>query len=404
MVPSGWEKCTLENHINIKHGFAFKSKYFKSEGHYVLMTPGSFFETGGFKNQGIKTKYYVGEFPSSYLLKKDDLLLAMTEQATGLLGSAALTPENNKFLHNQRLGLVKPITPIRVSISFLYWLYNSPYIRKQISEQSTGTKVKHTSPDKLRGVTTLLPPLPEQRKIAQILSTWDKAISTTESLIANSQQQKKALMQQLLTGKKRFAEFEGKWERHSLSSLAFIDRNSLGKNTASTFQFRYISLSDVHTGTISDNLEKHHFETSPSRARRKVSNGDILLATVRPNLQGFAKIGSNHNDCIASTGFSVLTSKKNVCGNYLYHYLFGAHIKGQIEALVVGSNYPAINSSDVSGLKVYCPLHDEQKKIASVLTAADQEIDTLQQKLSHLKQEKKALMQQLLTGKRRVMV
>jgi len=251
MVPSGWEKCTLENHINIKHGFAFKSEYFKSEGHYVLMTPGSFFETGGFKDQGIKTKYYIGEFPSNYLLKKGDLLLAMTEQATGLLGSAALTPENDKFLHNQRLGLVRPITPTRVSISFLYWLYNSPYIRKQISEQSTGTKVKHTSPDKLRGVTTLLPPLPEQRKIAQILSTWEKAISTTEYLIANSQQQKKSLMQQLLTGKKRFAGFVKEWEEVKLGDISHITTGSSNRQDSSlTGEFTFFDRSeDIRTSS-----------------------------------------------------------------------------------------------------------------------------------------------------------
>ncbi|WP_133163964.1 restriction endonuclease subunit S, partial [Vibrio lentus] len=80
------------------------------------------------------------------------------------------------------------------------------------------------------------------------------------------------------------------------------------------------------------------------------------------------------------------------------------HITGQIDSLVVGSNYPAINSSDVSGLKVYCPTFEEQQRIASVLTVADREIEVLEVKLAHFKQEKKALMQQLLTGKRRVKV
>ena len=98
----------------------------------------------------------------------------------------------------------------------------------------------------------------------------------------------------------------------------------------------------------------------------------------------------------------MLTAKKGVCSDYVYQYLFSAHITGQINALVVGTNYPAINSSDVSGLNIYCPKYDEQQKIATVLSVADQEINALQQKLSHLNQEKKALMQQLLTGKRRV--
>lgn len=253
-------------------------------------------------------------------------------------------------------------------------------------------------------------PLSEQRKIAKILSTWDKAIATTEKLIDTSKQQKKALMQQLLTGKKRLVNpetgkaFEGEWERHAMSDLAFIDRKSLGKKTPDDFKFQYISLSDVAVGSISKELEVHKFASAPSRARRVIQEGDILLSTVRPNLKGFAKVSGNHADCIASTGFSVLTPKKRVSGDYIYQYIFSSHVTGQIDSLVVGSNYPAINSSDVAGLKVYCPTYEEQQKIASVLTTADKEIEVLEAKLDHLKDEKKALMQQLLTGKRRVKV
>ncbi|HCH3679885.1 TPA: restriction endonuclease subunit S [Vibrio parahaemolyticus] len=255
-----------------------------------------------------------------------------------------------------------------------------------------------------------MPPLSEQRKIAQILSTWDRGIATTEKLIDASKQQKKALMQQLLTGKKRLIDpetgkaFEGEWERHSLSDLVYVDRKSLGKKTPDNFKFKYISLSNVDFGVISKELEVHEFSAAPSRARRVLQDGDILMSTVRPNLKGFAKVTSCYADCIASTGFAVLTPKKKVSGDYIYQYIFSAHVTGQIDSLVVGSNYPAINSSDVSGLKVYCPAFEEQQKIASVLTAADKEIELLEAKLAHLKQEKKALMQQLLTGKRRVKV
>ena len=209
MVPSGWEKSDLKEYISIKHGFAFKSSFFSEQGSFILLTPGSFNETGGFRDQGKKTKFYTGNIPECFLLSKGDLLLAMTEQAEGLLGSALFVPENNKYLHNQRLGLVQIKDPEKVCSDFLYLFFNLPYSRKQITEQSTGTKVKHTSPDRLCSVIGLIPPLPEQKKIAEILSTWDKAITTTDQLLANSQQQKKALMQQLLTGKKRLRDHTG---------------------------------------------------------------------------------------------------------------------------------------------------------------------------------------------------
>ncbi|WP_220778137.1 restriction endonuclease subunit S, partial [Shewanella hafniensis] len=105
--PKGWIKRELSEMLSVKHGFAFKSEFFTTEGEYVLLTPGNFKEEGGYWDRADKQKYYVGEIPKDYILEKNDLLLAMTEQAAGLLGSSILVPESNKYLHNQRLGLVK---------------------------------------------------------------------------------------------------------------------------------------------------------------------------------------------------------------------------------------------------------------------------------------------------------
>ena len=209
-------------------------------------------------------------------------------------------------------------------------------------------------------------------------------------------------MQQLLTGKKRLKGFSGEFKRFHFSQLLEVDKQKLGSKTKSDFTFDYISLSDVSPGAISRSLEKYSFKDAPSRARRIVQDDDILLATVRPNLQGFARVRKVNDGAIASTGFAVLTPKSNVYGDYVYHYLFGAHITGQINALVVGTNYPAINSSDVAGLCIYCPCYEEQKEIAEVLNNCDSTTQSLNNKLEKLKQEKKALMQQLLTGKKRV--
>ena len=109
----------------------------------------------------------------------------------------------------------------KVHSSFLCELLNSYDIRKQVYERTAGqTRPKLTLAD-YKTIRLSLPPLPEQKKIAQILSTWDKAITTTEQLLANSQQQKKALMQQLLTGKQRLLDqngerFEGEWKMLTL--------------------------------------------------------------------------------------------------------------------------------------------------------------------------------------------
>ena len=390
MVPNGWEKSDLTHLITIKHGFAFKSEFYSDKGQYVLLTPGSFYETGGFRDQGSKTKYYIGDIPDGYILSQGDMLLAMTEQAEGLLGSALFVPENNRYLHNQRLGLVQILNQEKVCKDFLYLFFNSPSIRKQITEQSTGTKVKHTSPDRLCSVIGLIPPLKKKKKIAEIISSWDQAISATERLLENSQQQKKALMQQLLTGKKRLLDengvkFSDEWQRIELGllldyqqptpylveSTAYSDSYETPVLTAGkTFILGYTNES---SGIYQDQLPVIIFD-------------DFTTDSKYVNFPFKAK----------SSAMKILTAKKGVSIKFVFEAM-------QMLQFTVGGHQRHWISI-FSNLVIPLPNKKEQQQIAEVLSLADQEIETLQKKLDCLQQEKKALMQQLLTGKKRVKV
>lgn len=103
---SNYSVSSLHGKLHVKHGFPFKSEYFSDAGRYIVLTPGNFYEEGGFKRQVGKEKFYLGEIPKNYLHKKGDLIVAMTEQAAGLLGSCAVVPDDDIYLHNQRLGLI----------------------------------------------------------------------------------------------------------------------------------------------------------------------------------------------------------------------------------------------------------------------------------------------------------
>ncbi|MEJ3630071.1 restriction endonuclease subunit S [Vibrio vulnificus] len=416
MMPNGWLKTDLNPFIDIKHGFAFKSEYFREEGEYVLLTPGSFYEPGGFRDQKNKTKYYVGDIPKGYLLSKGELLVAMTEQAAGLLGSTLFVPSHDRYLHNQRLGLIQIKDKNGICPEFLYLTYNSPYVRKQIAEQSTGTKVKHTSPDKLKSVICLLPPLPEQRKVAQILSTWDTAIATTEKLIETSKQQKKALMQQLLTGKKRLGIESG---TYSFQKTRYGDIPQ---------DWEYPSIREICSQYSQKNIDnkelpvlscsKHlGFVDSLKYFKKRVYSDDTSGYKVIPlNFFGFP---SNHIEegsiglqrvydyGIVSPIYVVFQSdSKRVDNEYLFSVLKTEHYR-QIFCAATNASVDRRGSlrwKEFSAIHVPLPSLEEQQKIAAVLKAADKEIDVLEAKLAHFKQEKKALMQQLLTGKRRVKV
>ncbi|OED50479.1 hypothetical protein ACH42_01125 [Endozoicomonas sp. (ex Bugula neritina AB1)] len=119
----------------------------------------------GYKDRGDKQKYYVGEIPREYILKEGDLLVAMTEQAAGLLGSSILVPTDNMLLHNQRLGLIENNSSLADRV-FLAHLFNQQSVRGVIHAQATGIKVRHTSPTKIEAIKIGLPPLSLQEPIS----------------------------------------------------------------------------------------------------------------------------------------------------------------------------------------------------------------------------------------------
>lgn len=178
---TGWSVARLEEMIQIKHGFAFKSEFFKSAGNHVLLTPGNYYEDGGYRDRGAKQKYYVGELPDGFVLKKGDLLVAMTEQAPGLLGSCILIPEDDRFLHNQRLGLIQPNNDVDWHPPFFSHVFNLAGFRKALSDTCSGIKVRHTSPKKIYEVEVPIPPtLKDQIETASFLDDMKNQLSNVE--------------------------------------------------------------------------------------------------------------------------------------------------------------------------------------------------------------------------------
>lgn len=208
-VPESWEVAELGEFFQIKHGFAFDGQFFEPSGEYILMTPGHFHEEGGFRDQGEKTKYFTGEIPKDYILAKDDLVVAMTEQKSGLLGSSAFVPEDGHYLHNQRLGLIVDLDGNRLSKRFLFHIFNLPNLRVEVAKTSTGSKVKHTSPTKLRAVKVGIPPtLEEQEEIATAISTTEQKIGVATNKKAQLQDLFRTLLHDLMTAKTRVHELE----------------------------------------------------------------------------------------------------------------------------------------------------------------------------------------------------
>lgn len=188
------------------------------------------------------------------------------------------------------------------------------------------------------------------------------------------------------------------WSIQSVASMANVDSESLSNKTAADFTFRYISLGDVDAGKLIGGHSLITFAEAPSRARRIVKSGDILFATVRPNLKGHFFARRVDGNVVASTGFAVIRAKAGVASPaFLYQSLLSGSVDAQIEKLTVGSNYPAVNSADVKGLLLPAPPLPEQQKIAAILTAVDDKLDVIARQIEATQTLKQGLMQTLFS-------
>ena len=165
-LPPTWVWFRLGDVSTLKHGYAFSSEFFTSEpAPFVLTTPGNFYEKGGFRDRESKRKYYNGPVSPEFIFNPGDLIIPMTEQAAGLLGSPAFIPDDGRtYIHNQRLGRItfnqRVILP-----EFAFWFFNCLFFRDELARTCTGMKVRHTSPERVLRVPIPVPPLAEQRRI-----------------------------------------------------------------------------------------------------------------------------------------------------------------------------------------------------------------------------------------------
>ena len=182
-----------------------------------------------------------------------------------------------------------------------------------------------------------------------------------------------------------------------LGSVCFFDLHSLSDKTDKDYEFEYISLSDVEKGVLL-NTKRCQFAKAPSRARRKVRKGDVLLATVRPNLQAFYLFKEEIHDTIVSTGFCVLTPQSELLAEYLHQYLFSEQMLKVFYQFNVGTNYPAINSSDIKNFPIFLPPLSEQKAIADILQTWDTAINKTEDLIAAKERRFAWFRQNVLTG------
>ena len=187
------------------------------------------------------------------------------------------------------------------------------------------------------------------------------------------------------------------WSIKSLDELVELDVEMLSAVTPRDFSFYYLDISAASQGRLSIPAVATDFFEAPSRARKVVQRGDVLMSMVRPNLKAFALFDQALQPCVASTGFSVLRSKPETCAAFVLYSILSEDVSNQIDALVTGSNYPAINSTAIRALKILAPSKGEQTKIAEILSTVDLAIEQTESLIAKQQRIKTGLMQDLLT-------
>lgn len=251
--------------------------------------------------------------------------------------------------------------------------------------------------DSFTPITCQLPTLPEQQKIAAILSTQDKVIELKEKLLAQKQQQKKYLMQQLLTGKKRLPGFDRKWNYVKANEIfkSIVDKSHDGKLEvlSSTQDKGIVPRSQV-------DIDIKYNENSLS-TYKKVCEGDFVISL--RSFQGGIEY-SNYAG-IVSPAYTVLRAIVKIDNGYYKQFFKSSNYIKRLNVAVYGiRDGKQISYDDFGQIKIPVPPIEEQREVAKVLSTADHEIDLLQKSIEAEKQKKKALMQLLLTGKVRVKI
>ncbi|MCP0915269.1 restriction endonuclease subunit S [Acinetobacter indicus] len=383
MVPSGWEVKKLEDlcapDAPITYGVLKPGEYC-SNGIPLLQIKDLSDGQVSSKDLHLISKELDEEYKRSRILKNDILI-----SLVGTIGRVA------KFELSIPANIHRNLGRVRTDYhEFIFHFLNSDVALKLMGDSSSGSSQSALNLSTLRAMKVPFPPVKEQQKISKILSTWDQAISATEKLLENSQKQKNALMQQLLTGKKRLLDesgvrFSEEWQRIELGLLLDYQQPTpyLVESTAYSDSYKtpvltagktfILGYTNESSGIYQDQLPVIIFD-------------DFTTDSKYVNFPFKAK----------SSAMKILTAKKGVSIKFVFEAM-------QMLQFNVGGHQRHWISI-FSNLVIPLPNLKEQQKIAEILSLADQEIETLQKKLNCLKQEKKALMQQLLIGKKRVKV
>lgn len=422
-IPEHWGIHRLFNICNfIRGNSGFEKNDLLSKGKYVALQYGKTYKV---EEVNEKFEFYVNEefFKSSQIVDFGNVIFVSTSETIEDLGHSV-------YYNRKDIGLIGGeqilLKPKKYVLDGKYLFYSSKAFSKQLNKFATGIKVFRFDQYDLKTIYVALPPLPEQKAIAEYL---DKACARIDRIIAIKEEQLRKIegyffsrLDEILTcknnnasGSQKFDQFIKReipkdWNIDRLRDIVIINDLALSNNTPNDFIINYLDISNVNKYGIVDksDIRELTFEEAPSRARRVTRKNDTVISSVRTNLQAVAYIDFELPNFTSSTGFFVCRPKfaSILKPKFLYYFLLSAYSKDFFFSHSTGVSYPAINDYKFGSINIFYPSPEKQEEIIiqleSLRLKVNEMIKKTESQISTLQSYRKSLIHECVTGKKQV--
>ena len=409
-----WTEIRLGEVIDVKHGFAFKGEQFSDAGEHVLLSPGNCYESGGLRLKGDKEKYYSGDFPEEFLLHRGDMLLVMTDLVNDapILGGSFIIPEDNRFLHNQRLGLVEITDPHRIDKHFLYYLLNTRTYRAQVRGSASGATVRHTSPGRIKACRVRIPEDVEaQAEIGSTLAAYDDLIANNLRRMALLEDAARMLYREWFI-RLRFPGYEHThftkgvpdgWSTLTLEAACdgIEDGDWIESKDQGGEDYRLLQVSNIG---VNEFVETGNFRYITADTFRRLNCRDVvpgqILVSRMPTPIGRAWLVTKMPwKMITAVDVAILRPKQGVTDEYflVYHLNSSANID-LCERRSAGATRPRIARRELAALPVVVPPMALQRQFRDVVEPINQQRANLHRQNDKLRAARDLLLPRLMTG------
>ena len=405
------KKYKLGDLVEVTRGMSLSGQFYSETGTLIRLTLGNFnMNGGGFKENTSKTDlYFTGPVKEEYILQEGDIITPLTEQSLGLLGTTAKIPESGKYIQSQDVALVKCKEGL-IDPNFCYYLISSNLVRQQLSAAAQQTKIRHTSPDKIKECTVWVPDLENQKRIGRILADIDSKITVNRQINDNLEAIAKQLYDYWFV-QFDFPNEEGKpykssggkmvwneilkreipegWRDGCFSDIANITMgqspDGSSYNEDGEGEIFYQGSTDFGIRFPSVRM----YTTAPTRFAKQ---GDILMSVRAP----VGAVNIANTDCCIGRGLSAINSK---IGSMTYIYFVIHYLKVRFDNLnSVGTTFGSITKDDLYGLPIVIPSTDVIKMYESISKPIFDKQMNIGQEIENLTKQRDELLPLLMNG------